>query len=228
MAKVYQHPNINDFRERLRESLKIGSLNFTTISVRKHQAVYTCSDAADTVYFIESGQVKLLMLSPEGKECLVAIHTAGDIFGELSLAGPVPRQETAIAMEDTELRGFSSSTFFLHLNENSLLEEFVRYLATRVNDQQQVIANLITVDSEHRLGETLLRLARKLGRADPRSTLIEQKITHEELAEMVGTTRPRITSFMLQFRALGLIEITPNHFLIIKEKRLTDYLARIA
>ena len=228
MAKIYQHPNINDFRERLRESLKIGSLNFTTVSVRKHQVVYTCSDPADAVYYIESGQVKLLMLSPEGKECLVAIHTAGDIFGELSLAGPVPRQETAIAMEDTELKRFSSSTFFLHLNENSLLEEFVRYLATRINDQQQVIANLITVDSEHRLGETLLRLARKLGHADPRSTLIEQKITHEELAEMVGTTRPRITSFMLQFRALGLIEITPKHFLIIKEKRLTDYLARIA
>jgi len=129
MAKIYQNPNINDFREQLRESLKLESLNFTTISVRKHQAVYTCSDPADTVYFIKSGQVKLLMLSPEGKECLVAIHTAGDIFGELSLAGPVPRQETAIAMEDTELKRFSSSTFFLHLNENSLLEEFVRYLA---------------------------------------------------------------------------------------------------
>src|SRR5262249_60610475 len=90
---------IDDFRERLRESLKIGSLNFTTVSVRKHQVVYTCSDPADAVYYIESGQVKLLMLSPEGKECLVAIHTAGDIFGELSLAGPVPRQENARAIE---------------------------------------------------------------------------------------------------------------------------------
>jgi CRP-like cAMP-binding protein len=86
----------------------------------------------------------------------------------------------------------------------------------------------LLVNSEQRLGETLLALARKLGQPDPRSTRIEHKITHEELSAMVGTTRPRITRFMLLFRALGLIEITPEHFLIIKEKKLADYLARAA
>jgi CRP-like cAMP-binding protein len=87
-----------------------------------------------------------------------------------------------------------------------------------------VITNLITVDSEHRLGETLLLLAHKLGQPDPLSTRIEQKITHEELSEMVGTTRPRITSFMQKFRRLGLVEMSREHFLIIKDQKLSDYL----
>lgn len=222
-----QTPTTNGFKERLHESSQRATLNFPTVHVGKHQHVYVCGDPADAVYFIESGQVKLLMLSPEGKECLLAIQTAGDTFGELCLAESGPRRETAIAMEDTKLKRFPCFSFFQHLSQNSLVEGFVRYLAARVGDQQQVIANLITVDSEHRLGETLLFLAHKLGQPDPFSIRIEHKITHEELAEMVGTTRPRITAFMLEFRALGLIEITPEHFLVIKEEKLSDYLGRI-
>lgn len=228
MATTQQISKTDDFRKRLNESLQLESLDFATVRIAKHQTVYTCGNAAETVYFIESGQVKLLMLSPEGKECLLAIHTDGDTFGELCLAGSGVRQETAMAMEDTRAMRIPCSSFFRHLNQNSLVEGFVHYLAARVGEQQRVIANLITVNSEHRLGETLLFLARKLGQPDPRRTRIEKKITHEELSEMVGTTRPRITTFMLQFRALGLIEITPEHFMVIKEKKLSDYLARIA
>jgi CRP-like cAMP-binding protein len=73
-----------------------------------------------------------------------------------------------------------------------------------------------------------LQLARKLGKKDPRSIRIENKISHEELSEMVGTTRPRISMFMQRFRELGLIEISADHYLIIKEKKLAAYLARIA
>jgi hypothetical protein len=77
-------------------------------------------------------------------------------------------------------------------------------------------------------GQTLLQLARTMGKKDPRSIRIELKISHEELSEMVGTTRPRISLFMQRFRNLGLIEKNQNHFLVIKENKLTDYLAQIA
>ena len=73
-----------------------------------------------------------------------------------------------------------------------------------------------------------LRLARTLGKTDPRNIRIEVKISHEALSEMVGTTRPRITVFMHRFRNLGLIETKREHFLVIKENKLTDYLAQIA
>ena len=100
----------------------------------------------------------------------------------------------------------------------------MRYLAVRIADQQQVIANLVTVDSEQQLGKTLLNLARTLGKKDR----IELNISHEELSEMVGTTRPRISLFMQRFHNLGLIETNRDHFLIVKEKKLTDYLVQIA
>jgi CRP-like cAMP-binding protein len=81
------------------------------------------------VYFIESGQIKLLMLSPEGKQCLLAIHSAGDIFGELCLFGLGARLETATAMEETNLKKIPRSQFLARLSRDSLLEGFVKYLA---------------------------------------------------------------------------------------------------
>jgi CRP-like cAMP-binding protein len=131
-------------------------------------------------------------------------------------------------MTDTILRLIPCSQFFTRLSRDSLLEGFVQYLAVRIADQQEVIANLVTVDSEQRLGKTLLQLARKLGKQDPRSIRIEQRISHEELSEMVGTTRPRITEFMRRFRELGLIEVSVERFLIVKEGKMVEYLARSA
>ncbi len=225
---IQETPEADGFKLQLRDSLQLETLNSRAITVPKHDNVYTCGDQDQTVYFIESGQVKLLMLSPEGRECLLAIHTVGDIFGELCLSNLSTRLETATAMEETVLKQIPSSRFFARLDRDKLLEGFVRYLAMRIADQQQVIANLVTVDSEQRLGKTLLQLARKLGKKDPRSIRIELKISHEELSEMVGTTRPRISMFMQRFRNLGLIETNTDHFLIIKEQKLTSYLAQIA
>lgn len=225
---IQQTPQADQFKQQLRESLQRETLNVRGVKIARHANVYTCGDQDEMVYFIESGQIKLLMLSSEGKECLLAIHTAGDIFGELCLSGLGGRVETATAMKPTTVKQIPSSQFFGRLSRDSLFEGFVRYLAVRIADQQQVIANLVTVDSEQRLGKTLLQLARTLGKKDPRSIRIELKISHEELSEMVGTTRPRISMFMQRFRNLGLIEMSTEHFLIIKENKLTAYLAQIA
>jgi CRP-like cAMP-binding protein len=129
------------------------------------------------VYFIESGQVKLRMLSSEGKECLLAIHASGDVFGELCLSGIAGRLETATAMEDTRLKKVPCAKFLERLTTDSLLEGFVKYLAVRVAEQQEVIASLVTVDSEQRLGKTLLHLAGQLGRKGRRCTRIELRIS---------------------------------------------------
>ena len=108
----------------------------------------------------ESGQIKLLLLSSEGKQCLLTLHSEGDIFGELCLSGLGARHETATAMKETILKQIPCSQFLARLNRDALFEGFVRYLAVRIADQQKVITNLVTVDSEQRLGKTLLHLAR--------------------------------------------------------------------
>jgi len=232
---IQENIQIDQFKQQLRDSLQRETLNARAITIAKRAHVYTCGDPGETVYVIESGQVKLLMPSPEGRECLLAIHTAGDIFGELCLSGVVARVETAIAMEETVLKQIPCPRFFARLSRDGLFGGFVQYLAVRIADQQQVIANLVTVDSEQRLGKTLLLLAHKLGKKDPHcirickdtcDICIEHKISQEELAEMVGTTRPRISVFMQRFRNLGLVETSAEHFLIIKENKLTDYLAQ--
>jgi CRP-like cAMP-binding protein len=216
------------FKRGLRASLKRETVNSRPLNIARHANVYARGDRGEMVYFIEKGQIKLLMLASKGKECILAIHSAGDIFGELCLSELGSRQETATAMKATTLKQIPSSQFFARLSRDSLSEGFVRYLAVRVADQQQVIASLVTADSEQRLGKTLLRLARTLGKKDPHSIRIELKISHEELSEMVGTTRPRISMFMQRFRNLGLIEINQDHFLVVKEHKLAGYLAQIA
>jgi CRP/FNR family cyclic AMP-dependent transcriptional regulator len=224
---IQQTPEVDLFKRQLRDSLQRETVNSGAVNFAQHAVVYARGDQDDMVYFIESGQIKLLMLASEGKECLLAIHAAGDIFGELCLSGLDARVETAVAMQETVLKQIPSSRFLNCLSRESLSEGFVQYLAVRVGDQQQIIANLVTVDSEQRLGKTLLRLARTMGKKDPHSIRIELRISHEELSEMVGTTGSRIGIFMQRFHNLGLIETNPDDFLVIKEAKLADYLAQI-
>jgi CRP/FNR family transcriptional regulator, cyclic AMP receptor protein len=225
---IQDYPETDLFKKQMHESLKREVRNSRAIKIAKHANVYTIGEQDEMVYFIESGQVKLLMLSSEGKECLLAIHASGDVFGELCLSGLAGRLETATAMEDTLLKKVPCDRFLERLATDSLLEGFVKYLAVRVADQQAVIANLVTVDSEQRLGKTLLHLAGQLGKKGPGSIRIELRISHEELSEMIGTTRPRISVFMQRFRNLGLIEYSEEHYLTVKEDKLTAYLVSIA
>jgi CRP-like cAMP-binding protein len=224
---IRQLPPVNQFKQQLRMALRQESQQCRAVSFAKHAHIYTCGDQDQSVYFIESGQVKLLMLSPAGNECLLAILTAGDIFGELCLSGLSQRTETAVAMTKTVVRVIPCVQFFARLREDGLLEGFVQYLAVRVADQQAMIANLVTANSEQRLGKTLLQLARTLGKQDPRSIRIEQRISHEELAAMVGASRPRVSTYMHHFCELGLIEFSAERFLIVKEQKLTAYLAQL-
>jgi CRP-like cAMP-binding protein len=215
------------FKEQMRNSLQRETKNFSVIKIAKHNNVYNIGAGIETVYFIESGKIKLVTASTDGKECILAIHAVGDVFGELCLSGIKGRLDTATAMEDSVLKQIPCARFLERLAKDSLLEGFIKYLTVRVGDQQQVIANLVTVDSQQRLGQTLLQIARKHGKKDPRSIRIELRISHEELGAMVGTTRPRISEFMQRFRNLGLIELNKEHQLIVKEHKLTAYLASI-
>jgi len=97
-------PQADLFKKQLRDSLQRETLNSRAVKIARHANVYTCGGQDQMVYFIESGRIKLLMLSSEGKECILAIHGGGDIFGELCLSGLGERLETATAMTQTVLK----------------------------------------------------------------------------------------------------------------------------
>src|ERR671919_1416164 len=114
---MIQHtPQSDQFKQQLRNSLQRETLNVRAVKIARHSNIYTCGDQDEMVYFIESGQIKLLMLSAEGKECLLAIHSAGDIFGELCLSGLGARLETATAMRATLLKQIPCSQFLGRLS----------------------------------------------------------------------------------------------------------------
>ncbi len=164
---IQSNPETDIFKQKMRNSLERETKNSSAVNILKNNHVYTIGEEVEQVYFIESGEVKLVMLSSEGKECTLAIHSSGDIFGELCLSGLRGRLETATAMEDSVVKQIPCLRFLERLATDALLEGFIKYLTVRVADQQEVIANLVTVDSEQRLGKTLLQLARKAGQERP-------------------------------------------------------------
>jgi CRP/FNR family cyclic AMP-dependent transcriptional regulator len=215
--------------EALRHLLQSGALRTNTITTRRRDYVYYMGDNDERIYLVETGQIKLIMPTLTGKECLLNIFTVGDLFGESCLTGVGERMEAAVAMEETRLTCINYRDLLLYLRDNGLHKQYqsiIQCLATRLVEQQQSITDFATTNSEYRLGRTLLLLGDKLGKREPMAIRIEHNISHEELSQIVGTTRPRVSGFIQKFKSLGLLDITAEHFLVIKEKELANYLSQ--
>jgi CRP/FNR family cyclic AMP-dependent transcriptional regulator len=212
-------PCLSSFHTCLKETLLRASVS----EFPKNSNVYNAGDRDELVFYVECGLVKTLAVSHSGKECLLEIHGGGECFGELCLAGS-ERLETATVMKPAVLRKLQRETLLRSLRTAGVLEDLVRHLAAKLARQQQIITDFVTVDSEKRLAATLLRLARNLGKSDSRGVRIDERISFEELSEMVGTTRSRVGYFLKMFRSLDLIQITSHKSLIVNESRLVEYL----
>lgn len=172
---------------------------------RKGQAVFSQGDAADAVFYIESGGVKVTVVSEQGKEAVVAIFSEGEFFGEACLAGQVQRLETVAAMQDTVIiRLEKSAVMRLIRYEPAFSEMFIAHLVERTMRVEADLIDQLFNSSEKRLARLLLLLAHfgEDGVPEPVITRISQ----ETLAEMIGTTRSRVSFFMNKFRKLGFID----------------------
>lgn len=216
-------PQSNLLQEHLPDPEWYKKLFPYTLRIPKNSSVYVSGDGDKMIYFILRGQVKIVMNSFDGKECLLSIYSVGDLFGETCLAGLGARMATAIAMEYTILKKIPCETFLLALS-GTQLQTFLQYILRQVIEQQIQLTDLTTLNSEQRLGKALLRLSGKLGRPHASGTIINYKISQEELSQIVGTTRPRISAFINRFRELGLISISTEHYIIVREKRLARYI----
>jgi CRP/FNR family transcriptional regulator, cyclic AMP receptor protein len=177
----------------------------TSNEYRKRSNVFSQGSPADSVFYIEKGKVKLTVLSTGGKEAVVAILGIGDFFGEGCLAGQPLRMATATAMTECSLLRLQKETMvrMLH-NEPALSELFMSYLLSRNIRIEEDLVDQLFNSSEKRLARILLLLTRfgKDGQHEP----VVPKISQETLADMVGTTRSRVSFFMNKFRKLGFIE----------------------
>ncbi|HEX8106443.1 MAG TPA: Crp/Fnr family transcriptional regulator [Kofleriaceae bacterium] len=187
-----------------------------------NEALYTCGTENQNIYFVESGYVKVSLLSQNARQCLLDICAPGDMVGESCLLC-TERIETVIAMTQCVVRAIPRTEFLETIFKHKLVEASLQYLTARLLEQQQIVSHFVVADSEGRLAATLLRLARKLGKPHQGRLLIDEKITQEELAEIVGTTRSRVGYFLKRFRATGLIEQPSQAVLLINETRLDEY-----
>ena len=172
---------------------------------RKGQIVFSQGEAADAVFYIQQGKVKLSVVSAHGKEAVVAILGANDFFGEGCLAGQRVRIATASAMTDcvTVCIEKAAISKVLH-KEPAFSTMFIAYLLGRTIRVEADLVDQLFNSSERRLARLLLLLANFGKEAKPE--IMIAKISQETLAEMIGTTRSRVSFFMNKFRKLGFIE----------------------
>jgi CRP/FNR family cyclic AMP-dependent transcriptional regulator len=172
---------------------------------RKDQTVYRQGEPADAVFYIQSGKVKKTVVSEQGKEAVVAILETGDFFGEGCLTGELLRLATVSALMNCVIARISKTdiTRVIH-EEPAFAELFISHLLARNSRVEEDLVDQLFNSSEKRLARTLLLLANfgKEGRPEP----IIAKVSQETLAEMIGTTRSRVSFFMNKFRKLGLID----------------------
>jgi CRP/FNR family transcriptional regulator, cyclic AMP receptor protein len=174
------------------------------VAFPKKQTIFTQGDAADAVFYIQQGRVKLTVVSKIGKEATLGILNEGEFFGEGGLAGQPLRMGSASAMTDCELMRIDKKAMMLALHrEHTLSDMFVAYLLGRNIRYEEDLVDQLFNSSEKRLARLLLLLAH-FGKEGVPETVIA-KISQETLAEMVGTTRSRVSFFMNRFRKLGFL-----------------------
>jgi CRP-like cAMP-binding protein len=171
----------------------------------KGKLIYQQGDAADSVCYIQSGRVKISVVSAQGKEAVVALLRAGDFFGEGCLTGQRLRLATADALEASVILRIEKGEIIRVIHSESTFSElFMAYLLSRNARVEEDLVDQLFNSSEKRLARTLLLLANFGSEGEPAPILA--KISQETLAEMIGTTRSRVSSFMNKFRNLGFID----------------------
>ena len=197
-AKNNREFNPKEFLATIGEGRKV-------VSFPKKQGIFAQGDVADEVFYIQEGKVRLTVVSKVGKEATLGILSPGDFFGEGVLAGQHLRMGSASAMTDCELLRIEKKAMMLALHrEHTFSDLFVAYLLVRNIRYEEDLVDQLFNSSEKRLARLLLLLAH-FGKEGAPETIIP-KISQETLAEMIGTTRSRVSFFMNRFRELGFLD----------------------
>ena len=210
-------PKVDPYVTNLLEKITDGK---RVVSFQKGEKIFSQGSPADAIFLIQSGKVKLTVVSAGGKEAVIGMLGAHSFLGEGALVGQTLRVSTSTALEPAVLYRIEKQVMGRALLEQSeLSEKFIAALLARNIDLEEDLCDQLFNHSEKRLARVLLKIARLPQHED----LTEAKLpmlSHEILAEMVGTTRSRITHFMNKFRKLGLIDY--NGELTVRTELLTD------
>ncbi len=193
---------------------------FVARAYSKNQIIFLEEETGNYMYLVLSGKVKVTKAGAGGKETILAIHRSGDFFGEMSLLDGKTSPATVSAMEDSKIISVSGTDFHKYLLHNEkVLLQIINVLCARLRQvwQTQSLSSG-TADARIRMG--IHQLAKRHGIRDARGTIIDLKITHQELAEMVGTSRETVTRTLARLKEQGIIEIEQRRMTLLDAEAL--------
>jgi CRP/FNR family transcriptional regulator, cyclic AMP receptor protein len=198
--------------------IKVGKQE---LSFRKGENVFSQGDSADSIYFVQTGRIKIAVVSTAGKEAVLAMPGPHEFFGEGALVNQSLRVSSAEVLEPSTVFRVEKRAMIRSLHEQpELAEKFMASMLARNIDLEEDLCDQLFNHSEKRLARVLLKLARLREKHDVAADASMPMLSHETLAEMVGTTRSRITHFMNKFRTMGIIDY--NGKLTVRTELLTD------
>lgn len=184
--------------------------------VRRRQVLYIPGDPGQSIFFLNGGRVKVSKVTRDGRELTLAYRVPGDLFGELCVGHGKPREEMAEAVETALVTEVERQAFEdLIGRHSSLAWELMRISNARRAEVETKVARLIFRDVNSKLAELLLSLAKEFGVEDIRGTLIAIKITHQEMANLIGSTRETVSLTLSQFRKKNLIAMQGRKVIVI-------------
>ena len=203
------------------EAQKVARL-CTERQYRKGTTIFSKGDPAHSLYIVKDGRVRILSLSDRGTETIVHILKQGAIFGELLLSEE-KRAFTAVAGTDALVTVLSKASLEELLGSiPAISKNFIRLLSKRLAKVEREFGDFGHTWSYHRLVKVLLQLCEEHGQETPKGTVIPLRLTHEDLANLIGTTRETVTNQMIRFRRMGIVK-HQDRFLLVNKPRLEEF-----
>ena len=193
----------------------------TEVDLSRGSALFYEGDPGDQLYFIVSGKIKLGRTASDGRENLVAIMGPGEIFGEMALFNPAPRNATATAVSATRLAGLRHENLRRAIASSPDVSlQLLQALAQRLSKTNESLADLVFSDVPGRVAKALLDLADRFGRPATDGVLVAHELTQEELAQLVGASRETVNKALAEFVQRGWIRLEARAVVILDLQRL--------
>ncbi len=193
---------------------------FVVRAYRKNQIIFLEEETGNYMYLVLSGKVKVTKSGAGGKETILAIHRSGDFFGEMSLLDGKTSPATVSAMEDSKIISVSGADFHKYLLHNEkVMMQIINVLCARLRQVWQT-QSMSSSAAESRIRLAIYQLAKRHGIRDAHGTIIDLKITHQELAEMAGTSRETVTRTLALLKNQGVLEIDQRRITLLDSQAL--------
>ena len=183
---------------------------------RKNEVILLEEDTPNFMYIVFSGKVKVVKISVDGKEQIVAMHKKGDFFGEMSILDGKTRSATVIAMEEMDVGLIHRNDFQRLLGNNKVVREIVAILCSRLRDALLMLKVLSFADAEQRVRAILTHLSEQYGVREQRGTLINVTLTHKDIAGYASVSRETVTRLIGRFQEAGEIELLGHKCILLK------------